>query len=128
MGYPKKKKKRAKRAKRDWTNNPVVLKSWLIPRLRSISRYWPEANEALKLSRKLPGRHECASCKGLFKQCDVQRDHILPMIQVTGFTNWHDVITRLFCSRLGFQILCKTCHSHKTDVENEERKAAVPSP
>lgn len=110
-----------KRRRKKKSDKPVVLKSWLIPRLRRISRFWPEANEAMKLAWVSPGQYRCASCQDVYHSSEVQRDHIEPIIKVSGFTDWHDVITKLFCPREGYQILCKTCHSAKTLVENKKR-------
>jgi hypothetical protein len=84
---------------------------------------WPPAYEALKLSRKRPGLHECASCKGMFKANEVAKDHIEPVIDLQkGFTNWDDYVNRLFVPVEGYQILCKPCHESKTLMEDQMRE------
>ena len=66
--------------------------------------------------------HKCADCGKLFPQKDVVADHIEPVVPVTGFTNWDDIIRRMYCEIEGFQALCKECHKIKTAQEREERK------
>lgn len=44
----------------------------------------------------------CASCGELFPSKFVVVDHIQPVVPVTGFVNWDDVITRMFCDVEGF--------------------------
>ena len=67
--------------------------------------------------------HQCIECKQLFPQKDIQIDHIEPIVPTTGFTNWDDVITRMFCEEDNLQPLCRECHKIKSGVEREERKA-----
>jgi len=55
-------------------------------------------------------------------------DHIIPIIDPElGFLNWDDTIAKMFCEANGLQVLCKTCHDDKTNIEkgiaNARRKA-----
>ena len=54
--------------------------------------------------------HRCVKCEELFPQNQIQADHINPIVPVTGFTTWDEVITNLFCELDGLQALCKGCH------------------
>lgn len=71
---------------------------------------------------RLAEHYQCAACGGLFVASNIVADHIEPVIPVSGFTNWHDVVVRLFCNPSGLQALCKPCHKLKTQAENSERK------
>ena len=66
--------------------------------------------------------HRCEDCQELFPAKDMQADHINPVIPVTGFDCWDNVIERLFCEVDGYRALCKGCHSEKTKKENAERR------
>jgi hypothetical protein len=75
-------------------------------------------NPATKRKRKL---YRCASCNNNFPQDKVVADHISPVVPVTGFDSWDNVIERMFCEAGGFQVLCKECHHEKSQKENKER-------
>jgi len=51
-------------------------------------------------------------------------DHIDPVVPVTGFTTWDEVIERMFVEKDGLQVLCKACHKAKCDEEKQQRKQA----
>ncbi|HET8689281.1 MAG TPA: hypothetical protein VFM18_21935 [Methanosarcina sp.] len=66
----------------------------------------------------------CNECGGEFPAKDVQVDHIHPVIDpYIGFITWDEVIRRMFCEKDGFQILCKGCHTIKTNKEKEISKS-----
>jgi 5-methylcytosine-specific restriction endonuclease McrA len=76
-----------------------------------------------KKTNKLAMHYKCACCKKEFVAADVQVDHILPVVNTqTGFTTWEEYINNMFCEKENLQVLCKTCHSVKTQEEKEERK------
>lgn len=92
------------------------------------SARWPPKYEALLRAfteRKVniaTGRvakhYLCASCSIDFPLKQVQVDHIHPVIDpYTGFVSWDVLIERLFCEVDGFQVLCDSCHSEKTNKE-----------
>jgi hypothetical protein len=59
----------------------------------------------------------------VFPSSEVQADHINPVIDPTvGFVSWDSVIERMFCETDGFQILCKTCHTVKSNAEKRQAK------
>ena len=67
--------------------------------------------------------YKCAACSNLFKNADVQVDHINPVVSVEdGFVGWDVYMERMFCEVDGLQVLCKTCHSIKTANERKVRK------
>lgn len=114
---------------------PKSLQSWLLPKLRQISRWWPAANIALDAAKvKIQvgyyqnGRPEyrtkfkCATCQELYERDEVQRDHIQPVIDVKGHKDWNETLENMFCNPEGYQILCKSCHFLKTSYENERRQ------
>lgn len=67
--------------------------------------------------------HRCPECKELFPKGQMQADHITPVIPVTGFDSWDEVIKRLYCELDGYRPVCKPCHKGKTLAENAERRA-----
>lgn len=95
--------------------------------LRSASVRWPPKYECLNsafvgkqicnVSGRLGKHYRCAGCNGDYAARFVQVDHIDPVIPLTGFVSWDDVINRMFCEKENLQVLCKTCHDAKTSEE-----------
>lgn len=108
---------------------------WLIPKLRKISMYWPEMNEALKSAKvKVPiGKNkngtikykvkiQCSCCEELFdNRSDIEIDHIDPVVNVTGFSDWNSYINTLFCPVENLRVLCKDCHEDVTFYQDQLR-------
>lgn len=91
--------------------------------LRRASLMWPPISEARRLARKERGRYECAMCKELFKDKEVQVDHRNPVIDIKeGWQGWDSYIERLFCEVEFLDVLCKTCHDVKSAHEVQMRK------
>lgn len=115
----------------EWTQSR--FESFVKSVLRAGSRKWPPKykvlNEAKRGKRinpksgRLAEHLECAECHDVFPSSNIVVDHIVPVIPTSGFTNWDDVINRLFCKSENLQAICKECHKIKTKQENEERKA-----
>lgn len=116
-----------------WTQ--ARFDSFVKSALRAASRRWPPKYEALKracvgkrhdpATGKQSFRYTCQGCANIFKAAEVSVDHIWPVIDTEeGFTNWDDVIRRMFCEVDGLQILCHTCHSKKTQNERKQRAEA----
>lgn len=92
--------------------------------LRRGSYRYPPRNEAMAKAKVDRGRWMCAYCKAVFTRKEIQVDHKKPVIDPkTGFTTWDNFINRLFCDSDEMQVLCKSCHSVKTKIENESRKS-----
>lgn len=100
----------------------ALLKGFIIATLRRASYRWPERNKALARARVERGLYKCESCGIVTKKANIQLDHTRPVIPVTGFTNWDDYITRLFCKASDFSVICKACHIVKTSIEAKLRK------
>ena len=115
------------------------LETFLIPRLRRISMWWRGRNQAYKDAQsyisigeyqngnpKMKAVYRCAECErqgieGFYDRKDVQADHIIPVANLSGFTNWNEYIIGLFCEKDGFQIICQFHHDEKTLKETEKR-------
>lgn len=115
----------------EWT--PARFKSFIISALRTATRRWPPKFKAMKeacigrktnkATNKLAYHYKCAHCKKLYVAKDIQVDHILPVVDtVNGFQGWDVFVNRMFCEKENLQVLCKPCHSIKTQMEKEERK------
>jgi len=114
-----------------WSN--ARFNSFIKSALRAASSRWPvkyvvlkEAATEKKINWKtgrVAQHYQCASCKEEFPLKEVQVDHINPVINpATGFVSWDEVITRMFCEKEGFQVLCKVCHAAKTLAERQHKK------
>lgn len=66
----------------------------------------------------------CAICGTVgLKSTQIAVDHIMPVINPTaGFVDFNEYLDRLFCEESNFQVLCTTCHTIKTNAENEIRR------
>ncbi len=117
-----------------WTESRY--RSFIVSMLRKSSARWGPRNECKKDARhhkKLPndkGRlvfHSiCSACKAIIPETTSSVDHINPVIDPQiGFIDWDTYISRIYCEKEGFQILCSSCHTIKTKGEREiatERK------
>jgi 5-methylcytosine-specific restriction endonuclease McrA len=109
-------------------SNPILstsdkrFKTTLISVLRRFSRFWEPSSIVLKRARIARGMYQCTACSKIVGAKEIKIDHIEPVVPVTGFTNWDDLIGRLFCEESGLQAICKSCHDNKTKEENEKRK------
>jgi 5-methylcytosine-specific restriction endonuclease McrA len=108
-------------AKRKRTFN---VKSYAIAVLRRASYRTPARGEVLRTARVAYGRYRCAKCTDVFGRKEVQVDHILPVVQTSGWDGFDGFISRLFCDPSGLQVLCKPCHKDKSQAENKTRKRA----
>lgn len=114
-----------------WTQ--ARFNSFIKSALRSASVRWPpkytvlsEACVGTQLNPKsgrMAKHFKCNRCKGDFPAKEVEVNHIIPVIPVTGFVSWDDVILRMFCEKAGLEVVCKPCHKTITKEENEQRKS-----
>lgn len=88
--------------------------------LRRVWQFYSLARrDAKKAARVLPGRYQCAECKFLFRDKEIDVDHIVPCGPTPGSRNakngetWDQFIARLFCEKDGLRILCKGCHAKR---------------
>jgi 5-methylcytosine-specific restriction endonuclease McrA len=71
---------------------------------------------------RLAKHFKCSRCKESFPQKDVEVNHIVPVVPVTGFDSWDGVIERMFCEEDGLEVVCKPCHKQISQEEREQRK------
>lgn len=100
--------------------------------LRSASQRWPPKYKCLhaaKVGKKINWKtsrvaehYKCNSCNKEFVLKDVQVNHISPVVPLTGFTTWDEVIERLFCEQDKLEVLCIPCHKEVSKREKELRK------
>ena len=98
---------------------------------------WKPLNEVKSRARVERGLYKCEQCQSIvpataittLKNGKTKRikniavDHISPVVPVSGFDSWDNVITRLFCDVEGLQLLCRDCHEIKCKEEMDERKS-----
>lgn len=100
--------------------------------LRSASQRWPPKYSVLNQAKRgkainpksgrLAEQYECANCHNLFVSKEVEVNHKIPVIPITGFDSWDGVIERMFCEQDELEVLCKPCHKVLTKLENQQRK------
>lgn len=105
--------------------------SFITSMLRSGTQRWGPIQKAKTKARTKRGFYLCEGCKqevpattleGRKRVKNILVDHILPVVDpAVGFTTWDDYIERMFVELEGLQVLCKACHTEKT---NEERAIA----
>jgi hypothetical protein len=98
------------------------FRTTLIQVLRRFSKFWAPKNSVLKKARIARGIYQCSTCSKVVGNKEIKVDHIEPVVPVTGFSTWDDIIERLFCEESGLQAICATCHTEKTSKENVDRK------
>jgi len=116
-----------------WTE--ARFKSFITSALRSAHSKWGPKAAAKKKAWVKRGVYKCEECgkegpatlppkpgnKRRLNNAAV--DHVTPVVDPeVGFTNWDEYVERMFIEEDGYQILCWSCHSDKT---NEERKIAT---
>ena len=109
------------------TMTESAYRSFIKSGLRQKSRRWAPVYQALadayvgQKKNKLTGRmckhYECADCGEHFPAKNVAVDHIHPVVPLSGFTTWDDIIGRMFVEKDGLQVLCTDCHYWKTQAE-----------
>lgn len=115
----------------EWSESK--FQSFIKSALRSASQRWPPKYAVLKdafvgvevntkTGRKAK-HYKCSYCGCHTPSSNCVVDHINPVVPVTGFISWDNVIENLFCEKEGLQVLCKECHAVKTKEENALRKA-----
>ena len=114
----------------EWTE--ARYHSFIKSALRSASQRWPPKYSVLNAAKlgkrinaktgRLAEHYLCAACREAFPAKEVQVNHKIPVVPVSGFDNWDGVISRLFCEADGLEVLCIPCHKVITQQENKERK------
>lgn len=80
--------------------------------------------DALARARIEKGVYVCenSECGRTLSRQETKVDHIKPVVPVTGFDDWHEIINRMFCPPSGLKVLCDNCHKIKTSEERKLRK------
>lgn len=109
------------------------FRAWFIGALRRISYRYPPRYSVLAAARVERGKYKCALCpegQNIHARKDIQLDHVVPMIPLTGFPlkpdgtdDWGVVVDRLFCTSAGFQAICSEHHALKSKEESGIRKS-----
>ena len=100
---------------------PLKTHNYIMSKLRQVFTWYPPRAEARKLARHSSGLYKCAKCADLFDRVETDVEHTEPVVPLSGFDNWTNVINRLFCTIEGLKIFCKPCHKEKTKWEAGER-------
>jgi 5-methylcytosine-specific restriction endonuclease McrA len=119
---------------------PRSIQSFIMPHLRRASRYWPPKSEARKKALrkvqigefkngkpKFEDRYQCASCNELVPREESQMDHIVEVAALNGFDSWDATVARMFPNADGYQCLCLTCHSAKSQGNQKIRRESKKS-
>lgn len=79
--------------------------------------------EALRQARISRGVYVCFVCEDLFGPRDVQVDHHAARIEPEeGWQGFDEYVKRTFVPVALLHVLCKSCHSLKSSVENKIRR------
>lgn len=115
-----------------WTQ--AKFNSFIKNNLRSATRKWAPIQKCKKKAHVARGLYKCDECgqevpPTVFDEEKRKRvknifvDHIVPIIDpAVGFTTWDECIERMFCDSSNLQLLCKQCHSSKSQEEIEVAK------
>ena len=95
--------------------------------LRQKSRWWKPITECKNLAKRAykgsnkrqRWEYQCKKCKGWFKSDEVNVDHIEPAGGLNCAQDLPAFVEKLFCEVNNLQVLCKTCHDVKTDLEKQ---------
>lgn len=68
-------------------------------------------------NKRMKWEYQCALCDRWFPQKEVSVDHIVPVGTLKCYEDLPEFVEGLFCGKEGLQVLCKGCHSIKTQDE-----------
>lgn len=90
-------------------------KTYITTRRIEIPRYKKNGERAKKDFVK----YECDSCKELVSGGFMDVDHIIPIGSFTSLDQVESFVKRVYCSYDNLQVLCDTCHNHKTAEDRD---------
>jgi 5-methylcytosine-specific restriction endonuclease McrA len=131
MATKKKPTKRAARipkTRNSGTMTESAFWSFIRSALRQKSRWWKPITECKMKARrpyKGPNKRQkfeylCNSCKTWFPEKQINVDHIVGAGSLNCGQDLPGFVDRLFCEQDNLQVLCTTCHDHKTKLEKQK--------
>jgi hypothetical protein len=120
-------KPRVPRTRNAGTMTESMFWSMIRSALRQKSRWWKPIGECKKLARRVyKGKNKrqkweylCNKCKQWYKSDQVNVDHIEPAGSLNCSNDLPSFVDTLFCEQDNLQVLCKTCHDQKTQLEKQ---------
>ena len=120
-------KPRVPRTRNAGTMTESMFWSMIRSALRQKSRWWKPIAECKKLAQRAykgPDKrqkweYECSKCKAWFKADAVNVDHIEPAGSLNCSEDLAPFVDTLFFEQENLQVLCKTCHDEKTQLEKQ---------
>jgi hypothetical protein len=128
MAAKKKPTKRASKTiktRNSGTMTESAFWSFIRSALRQKSRWWKPITECkMKARRAYKGpnkrqkfEYECNCCHRWFPEKQINVDHIVGAGSLNCGQDLPGFVDRLFCEQDNLQVLCTTCHDHKTKLE-----------
>jgi hypothetical protein len=120
-------KPRVARTRNAGTMTESAFWSMIRSALRQKSRWWKPVSKCKELAKRAykgnnkrqRWEYQCNKCKGWFKSDQVNVDHIEPAGSLNCAQDLPAFVETLFCEVDNLQVLCKTCHDEKTDLERK---------
>jgi 5-methylcytosine-specific restriction endonuclease McrA len=124
---PIKKTSRVPKTRNAGTMTESAFWSFIRSALRQKSRWWKPITECKMKARrpyKGPNKRQkfeylCNSCKTWFPEKQINVDHIVGAGSLNCGQDLPGFVDRLFCEQDNLQVLCTTCHDHKTKLEKK---------
>ena len=124
---PVKKTSRVPKTRNAGTMTESAFWSFIRSALRQKSRWWKPITECKMKARrpyKGPNKRQkfeylCNSCKRWFPDKQINVDHIVGAGSLNCGQDLPGFVDRLFCEQDNLQVLCTTCHDHKTKLEKK---------
>ena len=125
---PIKKTSRVPKTRNAGTMTESAFWSFIRSALRQKSRWWKPITECKMKARrpyKGPNKRQkfeylCNSCKTWFPEKQINVDHIVGAGSLNCGQDLPGFVDRLFCEQDNLQVLCTTCHDHKTKLEKQK--------
>jgi 5-methylcytosine-specific restriction endonuclease McrA len=124
---PIKKTSRVPKTRNSGTMTESAFWSFIRSALRQKSRWWKPITECKMKARRAykgPNKRQkfeylCNSCKTWFPEKQINVDHIVGAGSLNCGQDLPGFVDRLFCEQDNLQVLCTTCHDHKTKLEKK---------
>ena len=124
---PVKKTSRVPKTRNAGTMTESAFWSFIRSALRQKSRWWKPITECKMKARRTykgPNKRQkfeylCNSCKTWFPDKQINVDHIVGAGSLNCGQDLPGFVDRLFCEQDNLQVLCTTCHDHKTKLEKK---------